>query len=58
MTGVKAMSKRGHNFTPNGRSKLGSGSAFRISAALDDIVEAGYGDRMSAAMIEMLRRWD
>jgi hypothetical protein len=52
------MSKRGHNFTPNGRSKLGSGSAFRISAALDDIVEAGYGDRMSTAMIEMLRRWD
>jgi hypothetical protein len=40
---------------PKGRSKLGSGSAFRISVALDDIVEAAYGDRMSAAVIAKLR---
>ena len=37
---------------PKGRSKLGSGSAFMISVALDDIVESLYGDRMSA--VEML----
>ena len=39
---------------PNGRSKLGSGSAFRISVALDDIAEAAYEDRMSAAMMDKL----
>jgi hypothetical protein len=46
----------GHNSMPNGFSMLGSGSAFRISVALVDIVGAGYGECMSAAMIEMLRR--
>ena len=42
--GVKALSKSGHNCMPKGRSKLGSGSAFRISVALDDILEVAYGD--------------
>ena len=56
MMGVKTLSKRGHNCTPKGRSKLGNGSAFRTSVALDDMVEASYVNRMSAAMIEMLRR--
>jgi len=56
MTVEKALSKMGHNSTPNGRSILGRGSDFRISVVLDDIVEVGYGGRMSAATIEMLRR--
>ena len=49
MRGVKTLSKIGHNRTPKGLSKLGNGSALRISVALDDIVRASYGDRMSAA---------
>ena len=50
MIALKALSKMGHNCTPKGLSILGSGSAFKRSAVLDDIVGIGYGDRMSAAM--------